>query len=278
MLQMKEVQKHSSLILIVMQYNIFFKTILFGLVIFYNNTIEAQGSSDKAKDTSVKIDLLRAPSSPASTLLGISASDIEKPTDVTAFMASLKNATNNLTAIPTNYAIDFAPFQLFNKTRALDSKSLVENTENFRRSFVVSLGFKKEEKNDDVIGSKPKSELGLGVKFALVRSEIDDESKRAFQNIWAFQRDLNKQVAELYKNYRNTDSISLSIERRKAALAVKLRDGQLQQPEFVELTNILNELLTKRDQVYRDSLDNEEITMVKKRISEEVKKIKIERQ
>lgn len=274
---MKEIRKHSSLILTVMLSNKIFKTAILGcIIIFYNTAVEAQ-ASDKAKDTSVKIDLLRAPSSPASNLLGMSASDIEKPTDVTAFMASLRNASNNFTAIPTNYAIEFAPFQLLNKTRPLDSKSLVENTENFRRSFVVSLGLKNEDKNDSVAGSKPKTQFGVGVKFAIIRQEIDDKSKQAFLNIWNFQRELNAQVSTLYKNYRNTDSISMSIELRKKVLVQMVREGQLQVSEFELRTRELNELLDRRDAIYKDSLETVEVSLIKKKISEEVKKIKVER-
>src|SRR5258705_3520125 len=208
MCPMKGTQKHSFLILIAMLVKKILKTVVPVFVFtLYCNIAKTQDSTSNAKDTAIKIDVLRAPSSPASTMLGMSPSDIEKPTDITAFMASLKNATNNFTTIPTNFSIEFAPFHLLNKTRPLDSKSLVENKENFRRSFVISLGIKKEEKNDSVPGSKSKTEFGVGVKFAIIRGEIDDNSKKAFQNIWNFQDDLNDQQTSLSEKINETDLI-----------------------------------------------------------------------
>ena len=262
-----------------MRLNKSIKPVLVGLCIVLTcNDIKAQNSSGQAKDTSIKVDLLRAPSSPASNLLGISPSDIEKPTDITGFMASLKNSTNNFTAIPSNYAFDLAPFQLFNRTRALDSKTLVENKENFRRSFVVSFGIKKEEKNDSVAGSKPKTGLGIGFKFAIKRSPIDSNSKQAFNNIWNYQVELNEKQAQLIKSIKNKDS--LSIESSKATLVQMFRNGLITRAQFEEQTRILNGMLDNLEQHLFDSMqtDQTQIGLIKKKISEEVKKIKIERQ
>ena len=46
-------------------------------------------------------------------LLNISPSTIQRPSDPSAFMVSLLNAPNNLSAVPNAYAVDFAPAWLF---------------------------------------------------------------------------------------------------------------------------------------------------------------------
>ncbi|HTD93230.1 MAG TPA: hypothetical protein VK644_05440, partial [Chitinophagaceae bacterium] len=66
------------------------------------------------KDTSITLDILRAPVSPAAALAGIAPSEVEKPTDPTAFMISLQQATNNFSQLPKSYAIDFTPGLIFN--------------------------------------------------------------------------------------------------------------------------------------------------------------------
>ena len=72
------------------------KTKLLVAVLFTVNLVYSQGGID----TTIKVDLLKAPSSPASNLLGIAPSDIEKPTDVSAFMLSLQSATNSFIKLP----------------------------------------------------------------------------------------------------------------------------------------------------------------------------------
>jgi len=138
------------------------------------------------------------------------------------------------------------------------------------------MGIKKEEANDSVVGSKPKTEVGLGIKFAIKRSEIDDNSKRAFQNIWDYQNELNSQQSELYKSIKSKDSLSL--ETNKKTLVQMFRSGLLTRQQFEEQTRVLNNMLDVLEQHLFDSLQNDQIRLVKEKISAEVKKIKIERQ
>jgi len=62
---------------------------------------------------SLDLNMLQAPTSPAATLLGISPSDIHRPTDPAGFMVSAQNAAQNFSVFPSSYAVDIAPAWLF---------------------------------------------------------------------------------------------------------------------------------------------------------------------
>ncbi len=246
--------------------------------------------AQEGADTSIRIDLLRAPSSPASSLLGMSPSDIEKPTDINAFMFSLRSATNAFTALPTNYAVEFAPFQLLNKTRPLDSKTLVDNKENFRRSFVVSLGVKQVDKNDSVLGSAGKTQFAAGIRFAIKRGEIDNASKQIFENIWNLQQQLNNMYADIQKEIVFRDPLYKLIS--DSITAVENRRSFLSEQEFITLMRPLFELRQRRNQEITDlissgTIDTTErraifyaiaVDSLRKTIGAEARKLKLERQ
>jgi hypothetical protein len=137
-------------------------------------------------DTSIKIDVLRASASPASNLLGIASSDIEKPTAVNDIMLSIRNASKNFTVIPKSYAIDIAPFALWGK-KYLDTKYINDRKNTFKQSFIISAGVNTLEKNDSVANSVNKTQLGIGIKFSIVRGNVDARSKNAIENIYNLQ-------------------------------------------------------------------------------------------
>src|ERR1700712_3083158 len=100
------------------------------------------GNHLNPNDTLWKINILKAPSSPSADLIGISPDDIQRPTDPSAFTVSLLNATNNLTVIPSSYAVDFAPAWLFKGQRItyndFNSNTLKNNLwQTFDISFAV---------------------------------------------------------------------------------------------------------------------------------------------
>lgn len=143
----------------------------------------------------VKLDLLRAPSSPASALLGFAVSDIEKPTDVSDFMLSLQSATSSYTKLPSSYAIDIAPFYLFRNKGAdfsTTGKNGLQSTrfkDYFRQSFVVSLALRNPDSAFN--NFKPTSTYGaLGLKFSIIRPQYDKETKAKLSSIYEKQRAL----------------------------------------------------------------------------------------
>ena len=78
------------------------------------------GIAQVTVDTTIRLDLLKSPASPAFNILGIAQSDIERPADLNAFALSIQNATNNFTAIPESYAFQIAPFLMGRKKYSLN--------------------------------------------------------------------------------------------------------------------------------------------------------------
>lgn len=179
-------------------------------------------------DTTIKLDILRAPSSPAATLLNMSDADIQKPTDPTSLMTTIRNATNNFTNIPKSFALDLAPFKLFGK-KYVDTRYLEDTKKQFRQSTVLSLAVNTVEKNDSVPNSVNKTQLGIGLKFALVRGKINKETKDALETIYSFQKTDENLIREIRTNDDEANSLqkthnllfkdSVRIEREIALLS-----------------------------------------------------------
>lgn len=161
-------------------------------------------------DTTVKLDLLKAPSSPAFTILGIATSDIERPTDLNSFTLSLQQATNNLSAIPKSYAIQVAPFLLSNKKYTLNEFD--DNTHAFKQSFLLSAGFTHQgpQGNEDVDSLKT-SKLGFGVKFSFIRPEWSTDTRDRYHALVEAQR-------ALLNDYRAEEAKNIELPQRREEL------------------------------------------------------------
>ena len=69
------------------------------IVILLTKTIVFAQNDNKTSNTAQEYDLLKAPVSPASNLLGFAQSEIDKPTDVSEFTMSLQSASNTYTQL-----------------------------------------------------------------------------------------------------------------------------------------------------------------------------------
>jgi hypothetical protein len=171
----------------------------------------------------VTLDLLRAPSSPASNLLGFAPSAIEKPTDVSAFMLSLHSATGSLTRLPANYAVDIAPFWLLAKKRDYTTASL--NSKNkgdiFRQTFVLSTGIRSPDSLDKNLKAS-NTYAGLGFKFSLLRGHYDEATQNALNRIGLLQQKINATTLEELESLRETDPEMVTLLARKDSLVKNL--------------------------------------------------------
>src|SRR6185436_1490703 len=145
------------------------KLIIYSMVLYFT-TISVNAQTSKP-DTTINLDLLKAPTSPAFNLLGVSPSDIERPTDINAFLVSIQNGTNNYTSFPKNYAVEFAPWLIFKKTgNTLDKFNSRAFKDVFQQSFQVSLGISQQNLDDQVADdSTAFTRSGIGFKFSLIR-------------------------------------------------------------------------------------------------------------
>lgn len=64
-------------------------------------------------DDIAKFNTLRTPTSPAFTILGVAPASVERPNTPQDLAVSLLNKTENFSTLPSDYALEFAPFWLF---------------------------------------------------------------------------------------------------------------------------------------------------------------------
>lgn len=162
------------------------KTIyIFATLFLVNSTLSAQDKIDE------EFDLLKAPISPASNLLGFSQSDIDKPTDVSAFMASLQTATNSFSQLPSNYAIDIAPFWLFKKENLEDISTKGLSISHGKKVLKETLVLSFAVKNTDTVSNNfnPTSTYAaFGFRFSIYRGEYDRTTKNKLTAISRLQK------------------------------------------------------------------------------------------
>lgn len=152
-------------------------------------------------DTTITLDVLKSPVSPAFNMLGISTSAIERPSDLNSFRLSVQNATNNLTAIPNSYAFEIAPFLWGAKKYTL--KDFDSSRHAFLQSFTISAGFTHmgPEGQEDVDSLKT-TKVAFGLKFSIIRPGWSATTRKAYWALIKAQEDLLQayQVPNMYSD------------------------------------------------------------------------------
>jgi hypothetical protein len=191
--------------------------LLFSVLFVY--TAEAQ-TIPVVKDTSISLDLLRGPVSPAANLAGISPSDIEKPTDAAGFMVSLQQATTNFSQLPKSYAVDFAPGLLF-KPGNLTIDRYLSNTfhDNFNQSFTLSAAVRVLEADEEDSLSLAKTKLAMGFKFSVLRGNVDKTGSDLLNDIVALQSIIINDAGDKIDSVAEEDSIYMNARARMREFA-----------------------------------------------------------
>ena len=217
------------------------------------------------KDTVLTLDQLRAPSSSAFNMLGISPSEIERPKNPTDFALSLGNASNYLSVIPQNYAIEVAPFWVLGGKTSFDQFIKGDNIgNNILQTAVVSLGTATANSIKD---QSQYRQVGAAVNFSIFRGSVGDEFKTwkaeliKSQKIYTGKIDsikatLNeiddkavKNLIELYKQAQNTTPGSTQILteainaiRKATIIKVDEIEAEFKRTKGEELVEKLDEL------------------------------------
>lgn len=167
------------------------------------------------KDTVVNFDQLRAPSSPAFNLLGISPTDIERPKNPTDFAFSLSNASNNLSTVPKSYALEMAPFWVFGGKSSfaqfIDNKNIGNN---IKQTLVFSLGSTTASSVKD---SSEFRQIGISVKFSIFRGRVGKEFAKWDSTATSVLTQYTKNVKEIRDSLRNADSAATNDLRKLIA-------------------------------------------------------------
>ncbi|ASU32290.1 hypothetical protein [Mucilaginibacter xinganensis] len=196
------------------------------------------------KDTVVNFDQLRAPSSPAFNLLGISPNDIERPKNPTDFAFSVGNASNGLSTVPKSYALEMSPFWVFGGKSTfeqfIDNKNIGNN---IKQTLVFSLGSTTARSVKD---SAEFRQIGISVKFSILRGKVgyeftkwDKEASKYLAEYGTFYGHIRDSLTaanqaaidpllKLYVQYKTTDpdkaaAILKAVQAMNDALDVKVR-------------------------------------------------------
>ncbi|MBN8786188.1 MAG: hypothetical protein J0I84_03805 [Terrimonas sp.] len=245
------------------------KNILFIIAMMTSGFAIAQSQVD----TTIKVDLLNAPASPASNLLGIAPSDIDKPTDVSAFMLSLQSASNSFTKLPSNYAIDIAPYWLFKNSKKGDI-----TTEGFRRSggkdvlkqtLVLSFAIRSPDTTQTTTLNAKSTYGGFGFKFSILRGEYDNSTKQALDKIKQLQDKRLRHLDDMLTGYKaNVDPVVMELrQKRKDMLAGKSAD-EVRAVMAGEEYNAINNALNKKLADYYETEKGEKIAELDKEIQQ----------
>ncbi len=169
------------------------------------------------QDINQEIDQLKSPQSPAAVMLGMSDSEITRPSDVSDFMASLRQASKDFTSVPVNYAIDFSPHWIWKKKTTSAAQFLSNSlSNNFKQSFTVSVA----NNNNDIssaITNQPLPNVGMavGIRFSFLRGNI---SKATSDKL-----DTAKYYMTKKNNLASTSNEAKIIEDLNAALIGKIK-------------------------------------------------------
>jgi len=161
------------------------KNIVYTLAILLGSSYVIAQSND------ITIDKLKAPQSPAANLLGMADSEISKPTDPTAFMVSLRQATNNFTSLPTNYAVDFSPFQVFG-SKKLKFADWLEGRNSFKQNTVLSIAVNNNSVMNQNNELAPNTSLGFGFKMSLLGGDLSKQTKSKMASTIFMLSEINK--------------------------------------------------------------------------------------
>jgi hypothetical protein len=130
--------------------------------------LSAQGSD--AKDSLPDVASLRAPSTPAFVLLGISPSDVARPQTPGDLALDLLNKSSAGSGLPQDIALEASPFWLVQHTRLTWRADTTRSIwDSMVRTLALSLGTKSNA--DD---AAPSTGLGVGARTMLLSGRLSD--------------------------------------------------------------------------------------------------------
>ncbi len=203
-------------------------------------------------DSTIKLDLLKSPASPAFHILGIAQSEVERPGDLNAFALSIQNATNNFTSLPESYAFQIAPFLMGRKKYSLNQFD--NNKHTFKQSFQFSAGYTHTgPKGKEEVDSLKTTKLGLGIKFSIIRPEWTADTR----NKYTVLRQAQVQLIQDRRAYEEKHPQYSKLKEKKLRLQVlemKTTLNDREQQEFNQLLRDIRELEEKIGDAYDDIL------------------------
>jgi hypothetical protein len=135
----------------------------------------------------VELDNLKSSTSTAMNLLGIANSDIEKPTDCSQLVSTIRSSTQGFTALPNQFGVEVAPFLLspkLYKHNTLNYTDSVQFKEVFKQTLQLSVGIDK----GTIDGKGNYTKVGLGIRFSIIRPQWSNDSRTEYGKIMQYKK------------------------------------------------------------------------------------------
>ena len=188
-------------------------------------------------DSTIRLDLLKSPASPAFNILGIAQSEIERPADLYAFALSVQNATNNFTSIPESYAFQIAPFLMGKKKYSLNQFD--DNLQTFKQSFQFSAGYTfMGPKGKEQVDSLKNTKLGLGIKFSIIRPRWTADTR----NKYTVLRQAQVQLIEERRTYEVKHPQYSKLKEKKQRLQLLEMKDSLNEKQLNEFNQLIRDI------------------------------------
>ena len=213
-------------------------------------------------DTTINLDLLRSPISPASNLLGISPNEIQRPTDVKAFMVSVQNASQGFSAVPSSFGVDIAPYWFAKKASTFLEQTSKDNR--FLKSFLLSVAVRNYQSKAKVDST---TQVGIGFRVSLKRGEYNRKDVlsiyKAFEDFTTL-RD-GKQAGDLkyQKAKKMRDSLATMEKEELVKFAQGLSRDSTNYKSIKSQRLVQDSLIAQRNQDIVDILVKEKSDIVK---------------
>ena len=221
-----------------------FLSITFLMIISIGNLF-GQDEDDKL---ALEFDKMLSPGSPAANLLGVTESEIQKPSEPAKIISSFYNASNNFSAVPTSYALDIAPLWLFSSKSISWKEYTSQNVplNNITQTLTLSFAIKSDTTD---VGDLSSLGMATGFKISIYRGKIDESSKETIQTIFDDQLVILNQVNAI--DFTGDSIFGTLLDAQDLLMNFELDiDDELQSEEFKEAKK-------QSDKRLQDLRDNE---------------------
>ncbi|WP_420581248.1 hypothetical protein [Reichenbachiella sp.] len=216
------------------------------------SSLSTMAQNDDQEKESLDLEMLQAPSSPAANLLGISDSDIQKPSDRNELVGLIRQSSDDFSSLPTSFAFDYSPFRKeLNDFMNYNSKTNehynnVNLKSNLKQSLVFSVATQSLDsaKNDVAVSSQ---QFGLGIKLSLARGDLDKDFRSKILNIRKLKEEKIPVLDSIAAARVEFDS---EIQRLKKEMSLEISERNFKSADSLKkriavLSNVINEEVEK---------------------------------
>jgi len=188
------------------------RKIILLIFVLCSGRLLSQDSTQSTQTTNTVYNLSIGASAPAFSILDLSPSSVERPKDPNNFAILLQTATENFTSIPRNFALEVAPFILYDSIKSYGEFASTKLSNVLRQSFVISVATTTTENEDTKLEN---TRLGFGFKISFLRGEISNPVKNISSKLISMQKEfavlrsnsvitkINEATAEIDSIYQN---------------------------------------------------------------------------